>query len=178
MSETRVGVLIDETAERDAIHIAVCPCIAGVQMRAGRHVGVKEGVASPLFEHIGIVDPFLKSDVEKDQHFYVFLYPGSITSLRHQWTHPAFNKVVISEDVQGESIAWLRQFAIRSDKSYTELLRIGEKAIKERYGQYVGDDNDSDLFNENKHLFVKHVALVLGLMPPDDVDTYYFSCAC
>lgn len=79
---------------RDAIHIAVAPVTAVERLVPGQHVGlVQEGnmdLVGPSAEHIGVVDPFLTEEVEAGQRFWLFLYPGAITGLRHVWTHPAF----------------------------------------------------------------------------------------
>jgi hypothetical protein len=91
----RLGQLImDGDRRRDAIHIAVAPVTAVGRLRPGQHVGlVQEGnleLVGPGNRNIGVVDPFLTEEVEAGQRFWLFLYPGTITGLRHVWTHPAF----------------------------------------------------------------------------------------
>lgn len=86
-----VGKLLTGSEGRDAIHFALAPIAAGVPLEPGQHVGLfSDGTAKPTSPHIGIVDPFLRSPVERGQRFWLFLYPNTITGLRHVWTHPAF----------------------------------------------------------------------------------------
>lgn len=79
---------------RDAIHIAVAPVTAVERLAPGQHVGfVRAGDTETVGESetpIGIVDPFLTEDVLPGQRFWLFMYPNTVTSLRHVWTHPAF----------------------------------------------------------------------------------------
>src|SRR5687767_9821896 len=79
---------------RDAIHIAIAQVTAGEDLEPGDFVGFKdvEGVVYKDARHLGIVDPFIKSDIKKDKKFYLFLNPNTVTSLRHEWTHPLFNR--------------------------------------------------------------------------------------
>ena len=91
----QLGQLIEDgDRRRDAIHIAVAPVTAAVRLAPGQHVGlVREGnleLVGPCDRPIGVVDPFLTEPVEPGQRFWLFLYPGTITGLRHVWTHPAF----------------------------------------------------------------------------------------
>lgn len=93
----RLGKLIPQGVNpgRDAVHIAVLPAKASGGHQPGEHVAVDpRGFAHSWAERmpctIGIVDPFLPRDVtlkEGDQ-FYVYLYPSSISGLRHVWTLP------------------------------------------------------------------------------------------
>ncbi len=87
-----LGTIIDETAQRDAIHLAVEPCVAGVTLHAGMHVGRgDEGTYTYVAANmLGIVDPFLKKAVMPGERFWLVVYPRQITSLRHVWEHPAF----------------------------------------------------------------------------------------
>lgn len=91
----QLGRLIEDgDRRRDAIHIAVAPVAAAERLAPGQHVGlVREGnleLVGPCDCAIGIVDPFLTADVEPGQRFWLFLYPNTVTSLRHIWTHPTF----------------------------------------------------------------------------------------
>lgn len=113
-----LGKLIEEGAKRDAIHIAVAPVVAAANLQPGQHIAfIQEGntelvgtTGPQIGPFIGIVDPFLKEMVLKGQRFWMFLLPNTITSLRHQWTHPAFGATV---DEREESRRWLESFADR-----------------------------------------------------------------
>lgn len=91
----QLGQLIEDgDRRRDAIHIAVAPVTAAEGLAPGRHVGfVQDGnveLVGASDRPVGIVDPFLADAVEPGQRFWLFLYPGTITALRHVWTHPVF----------------------------------------------------------------------------------------
>src|SRR5579864_2205 len=79
---------------RDAIHIAIAPVTAARRLSPGQHVGLIEKgnleLVGPSESNIGVVDPFLAHEVEPGQRFWLFLYPGTITGLRHVWSRPAF----------------------------------------------------------------------------------------
>ncbi len=88
-----VGQLAAEGSRRDAIHVAVAPVIAAERLRAGQNVIMRSGKAEWAESReiaIGIVDPFLTVDVQEGQTFWLFMFPNTITSLRHVWTHPSF----------------------------------------------------------------------------------------
>lgn len=119
MSETKLGQLIDSEGQRDAIHIAVAPVVANEKLTPGQHIGfVISGnteKVGPGGIPIGIVDPFLKKPVAEGQKFWMVLYPSTITGLRHEWKHPAFQT--------NDSEKWLRAFAAVVGLTYEQLLK-------------------------------------------------------
>ena len=80
MSEcAKLGQLVtDPTAGRDAVHVAVIPMLAVATLQPGQRLAN------------GIVDPFLAEPVRPGQWYYLCLYPGTVTGVRHAWSHPAF----------------------------------------------------------------------------------------
>jgi len=94
----KLGQLITEDQYRDAVHIAVAPVVAGMTLKPGAHIGFTDNgdaytVVTNAKKLIGIVDPFLhEKAVYEGDRFYMFLYPNTINSLRHEWTHPEFEK--------------------------------------------------------------------------------------
>ena len=97
-----LGKLVEGNPPRDAVHVAVVPVEAGVALEPGQHVGLSsDGTATPTRPHIGIVDPLLTARVQPGQRFWLWLYPGTITSLVHHWTHPAFDQPQALKDYTG-----------------------------------------------------------------------------
>lgn len=89
-------VIADENAERDAVHIAIAPVTATVRVFPGQRIK-EDGNPCTTGNGVGIVDPFLEAAVFPGERFYIFLYPGTVTSLRHHWTHPSFEDVLRGE---------------------------------------------------------------------------------
>ena len=90
-----LGEPAPDDAARDAIHVAVCPMTAGEDLRPGDHVGFgmesrRDRVWKTNVNAVGVVDPFLTAPVRKAERFWLCLYPGTVASLRHAWTHPKF----------------------------------------------------------------------------------------
>lgn len=90
-----VGKLVEGDPGRDAIHIAIIPMVAISDLQPGQHL------------RSGIVDPYLKEPVKRGEKFFLFLYPGTVTSLRHVWTHPAFaDESIPSPKRRSEADVW------------------------------------------------------------------------
>lgn len=181
-----IGKLIDQERHRDAIHVAVAPMIAAHRLSPGQHVGpVGDGIAGRCKEPVGIVDPFLRKPVEPGQRFYLFLYPGTITSLRHEWVHPAFGDdpapaQPITDKAASE--AWLRKYAERvnpylwerdPEHAYQTLLNDMRNGTLTYHGIDMHDR--SDLIDGEE--LRRHTEIVLGIKI--DYDSFeYFSCTC
>ena len=97
MADPQFGRLVpaDFPDERDAIHIATAAVFATEDLNPGDHVGFvtkdNDKMGRSEIAPLGIVDPFLPKPVKKGERFWVFLYPGTIQSLRHNWSHPSFD---------------------------------------------------------------------------------------
>lgn len=91
----QLGQLLPATEyRRDAIHIAIAPVTAAEQLVPGQRIGfVDEGntqLVGVSLKPLGIVDPYLLESVLPGQRFWMLIFPGTITSLRHIWEHPDY----------------------------------------------------------------------------------------
>lgn len=193
-----IGKIIDRERHRDAIHVAVAPIEAAHELRPGDRIGIHEGkafgTAFGLIQPIGIVDPFLTHLVLPGQRFYMFLFPGSITSLRHEWEHPAFGKEAPAPTApaaeKAASEKWLREYARRVNPYYAAPDGYYyEKTGKDESYEILMDDlagntityhgvdmhSRSELIDEKE--LQHHASVVLGR--PVNFDGFeYFSCSC
>lgn len=181
--ETTLGSMLVGGEKRDAIHIAVAPVVACQNnLLPGTKIGfVKEGdfeLVGSVDDPIGIVDPFLTEMPVKGDRFYMLLFPNTITSLRHEWTHPAFAQEEVDQDSQEKEMAiqWLTMYAKEVDLTYDELIQAGKECI--RTDDYVSLDYDTpDIVYKKRKEFWKHFEKVTGMKHHDEEKTF-FSCAC
>ena len=170
-----LGTIIGETEKRDAIHLAVEQAIAAHQLRPGEDVGFVHGAVGHCDKPLGIVDPFLKTFVKKGERFWLVLYPRTITSLRHVWSHPDFPEDDGLTQRRLESKTWIENYARTFPVRYEELLeRAAEWVASGEYwceggrfeGEYVNDE------------FWVHYEIVTGRTVESSKRGNFFTCSC
>lgn len=182
----RIGKPLEGDAERDAIHVAVFPAVAGTTLHAGMSVKLESGVAIPTRDEprIGIVDPFLRQPIYEGERCYIFMNPGSITSLRHEWTHPLVTTVPIQpKDNKKEAERYLREFADKWRLNYSELISTASSIEGDGWNAYVTADgvdlHSPEDLGEDHDLFWHN----LEILTEKKFDTEYrakmgWSCSC
>lgn len=187
-NEVKLGELCGPTAQRDAIHIAVAPVVAGEELSVGQPVSLCDGKAVEDYENpIGIVDPFLKAAVQPEQTFYLCLYPYTITSLRHEWVHPAFDAKTLEQ--KAASLAWMEAFAKQHHshrgrwydgmgrnytaadliEAATDFLHTGNRHIQQGSSSLRDDAHTAE--------FWTHFEVITGICVPDRSESP-FCCTC
>ena len=194
-TDPKFGQLIeDDSKERDAVHVAVVPVTADCTVFPGQHVGLQPGSDDCVCwsdNPIGIVDPFLKHRVERGDWFWLFLYPGTITSLRHMWSHPAFPAVdtsVIDDPRVLAARRWFTDFCWRYNASeccyeypigVAQLLDLGREAFKS--GNWIECGNNQTMceaLREQSQEFWRNWSIIEGVEVPASGDGPGFSCSC
>ena len=172
MEPPKLGSFSSEHEKRDAVHVAILPVKAGCHLWPGERVSLDSHQCarrdnSP--EWNGVVDPFLTQKIELGQWFWLCLRPGSITSLRHDWTHPQIPAAVVTNDHAAWGERMLRQFTDEWGIGYGELL----DAIAAGEVYCFGDDSHPYI-QDHPELF-SYVEAIVGRAIPK---TTTFRCAC
>ena len=168
MSEVKLGKKIKKgKGQKDAIHIAVVPLIAGERLYKGHKIKLKFNTDNVALDAsydeenaFGIVDPFLDEySVEAGQEFYGLVFPGTVTGMRHEWQHPKFG---IAKRELDEHEAWIRDFCDRWKFDYDELISTAlSKSDNSEYDRYIvaqGRDLLSrEELGEDHNLFWEHL---------------------
>ena len=183
MNDLKLGEIITTEQKRDAVHVAVVPVIAGEDLEVGMHVGLVPGstdtvmCASPKIDRIGIVDPFLSCGVDKGQRFWLFLYPGTITSLRHDWSHPAFPATAqagFTAQEKHDSEQWMQAFAAKHFEPYRDMRQFtAEDLVAAGFDflkngeRYVQQGSDSLRDDTSASEFWYHFERITGMQVPE-----------
>lgn len=180
-NDPKIGHIIDTPQTKDAIHVAIAPVEAATDFYPGQHVGLSpSGTACSAVAPIGIVDPFLKNKVMKGDWFWVFLYPNTITSLRHDWTHPAFLQQPKTQDTppiitMDPSEKWLREFAANEADgiAYEDLMDAAH--CYQNHGDYLSQGGRFEGMYIPEE-FWQHFTAVTSKEVTDKGS--FFSCSC
>ena len=179
-----LGSIIEDKQSRDAIHMAVAPVIAAVKLAPGQDIGFVDADKKKVCivdNPIGIVDPFLNCLVYLDQEFWMLIYPNTITGLRHEWTHPAFDGAEEAKQDDVDSRQWLKDFAEKAGLAYSKLLAIIQEYVEEdEVWVEQGSQRAQNAFEDvAKDEFWKHIKNVTGMKRPESPDWHMpFSCTC
>lgn len=186
-AQDTIGKLIDERQQRDAVHIALAPAIAGEDLRPGMHVGLRNG-SSVDDNHIGIVDPFISGPVMKGQRFWLFLYPNTVTGMRHEWQHPAFpqeGRPFVPAGASAEETR-LREIAQAIGIDYHDLMYGADEWVRTSKGskwggEYIvqqGSEGWRNDFPAYVDEFWRLYDAVRGVTVPTEHRESFFSCSC
>lgn len=179
-----LGNIIDNNAERDAIHLAVEPIEAGQYLEVGQHVGIKNGKAyAKGVKLLGIVDPFLNGNVHKGEKFWLIVYPRQITSLRHVWSHPDFADTPIEAPAEKvlstASELWIQNFANALGTDYDSLMEGAKEWAEGGYRMHMGDNETYTDYYHEMPTFWEHYEEVTGNeVNLENKGTSFFSCSC
>lgn len=173
MNDITLGKLIEGHAERDAIHVAVYPCIAQEPLIPGEHVTANGHKPYGNQSAVGVVDPFLKNRVNTGQAFWLMLYQKTITGMRHHWSHPAFPIADANPEPVPikEAKAAIELIASQCGCSYDEIMEFANVWV--RYGDYTIQGGRFEGIAVHPD-FWKHFKTITGL----DGSGHFFSCSC
>lgn len=181
-----LGMIHEREEKRDAIHLAVIPARAACELEPGSHVAVRDGLAIPAApgRGVGIVDPFLREAACEGERFWLVLYPRTIQSLRHVWSHPAFPDEPAAGEAppasldaaKAQAVGYLAEIAARHYVSLDELLAGAEDHLAGGDGLCFGTDIDYGLIDMQR--VWRSYEIVTGKSGPADKDEWFFRCAC
>lgn len=187
-----IGTILKTEMPRDAIHVAVAPMESAEKLSPGARVGIgPDGKAAEIEPAVGIVDPFLTKVVRPGQRFYLFMFPGTITSLRHEWTHPAFGGAhppAPTAPDKSASEKWLREYANRVNSQLVESYGDYKGSEEEAYQSLLSDLRQNSLTYHGTDMHSRaevidpeelqhHASVVLGREV--NLNHFeYFSCSC
>ena len=140
---------------------------------------------------LGIVDPFLNARfVEKGEKFWIYLYPMTITSLKHLWTHPDFETVKVVRKMRRGKVVevpvtpepttpaeiskkWITDFAESYGEDFETFMYHAKDYLEHDEYWVEGGRFEGDYVPEE---FWDHYQMVTGTVV--EKKGSFFSCSC
>lgn len=196
MKETRLGERVSDSEwerGRDAVHVAILPVIAGETLLPGYPVKLGEDdkayIPRGKGESLGIVDPFLQSFIQEGERFWLCLYPGTVSGMRHYWQHPAFTAgpaaepaslVTVRPADRARSEQWLRDFSDRWGMPFGVMIDNADDPDHDDVIVAYGHDlHTFSELGEDGMLFWHHLQIFKGReYSAEHRDKIVWSCSC
>lgn len=178
MSDLGLGEIITTPQKRDAIHVAVIPVVAKMELAPGWWVS-KDGENILQKSAVGIVDPFLTKNVQKGETFWLFLKPNTVTGMRHAWEHPEFEfeNEPTAPEVSNEDVEYITKIAGTLGYTYNEMMDIAETYMHCEY-TYDNTERYKDIPSDMWEKFWGCYTRITGLNEPDYGPSAPFTCSC
>jgi len=185
MNELHIGRILseDQSWEKDAIHVPIYPVVAASILSPGTRVAFTPGdefttvVAAKDEETpaVGVIDPFLEAPVQPGERCWMFLFPGTITQLRHDWTHPFI--VEAHSKRYAAATQFMKMAAHELGMSVQQLLEVVGEFI-ETGEQYCLNVDTPNMWYEAGEEFWQHFQTLTGKKVPAGYEASPFRCAC
>lgn len=190
-TQESLGQILPGDEGRDALHVAIMAVQASDSLYPGQDIqlthpeeGSKYVTYCTVGRGHGIVDPFLKHRVEKDQWFWMYLYPNTVTGMRHHWEHPQINHasptnsvpIISSEEVRAAK-EWLKEFADEVEMTYDELIEHLTNYLQDSFTHSLGFDTPDRCYTDRQEMWGNY-RIVTGYSGHIDTDDVPFRCAC
>lgn len=184
-----VGTILEGEHRRDAIHVAMAPMVAGGEIYRAAFVGLNsegKAIMVPPPVALGISDPFMREIIEPGQQFFVWLRPGTITDLRHHWTHPEFPEpvtpVIDPFTSNPDSVVWLKDYAEGLGETYEDMMSGAAHWLRDQTFWLGGPpeatrgSNLEGVYTSDR--FWSHYQLATGVLVSMDRQDNFFTCVC
>lgn len=140
----KLGKILPSNEGRDAIHVAIECVKAGMPLRPGERVVVRDGIAilAVSGSYDGVVDPFLPDVVKAGQYFVMCLHPDTPIKLHHEWERLALpsaeaqdyvNKLAEKLKVRSEQLMDAAARWVEAQESWTNGCRFEGDSIPDQF---------------------------------------------
>jgi hypothetical protein len=115
--------------DKDAVHVAMVACRAGVLIQPGQRCGLnnkKELVPNP--KGPGIADPFRKTPILRGEKVWLLMNQDEIPNVQHTWEHPTVD--FSPPSIEASKNATIGSVAEYYGVSYEQVMKAAQHVVK------------------------------------------------
>lgn len=118
---------------------------------------------------------FLKRSVKQGERFWLFVYPNTVTSLRHEWTHPTIAHPKAWENFAHAHEKRLREIADELGLTFERLVQGTKEWVS--FGRHLSEGSVLEGSDVPPDFWTTWEGYT-GQPVPTDKKGHFFSCSC